>query len=174
VKRVVLLGSLICGQVLAEETSPSQPPLSGSYDFSEVTIELEHTPCFGDCPTWQVKILGDGTVIYRGLAHVESIGLFRGRIEPDEVVFLVGEFLRVQFVVALDKYAETEGARLQGGRLQLVRGAVTDAASTILKLRLGKQEKRVVLYENFPVELRTLAELVEIKSGVRRWLKKPE
>jgi hypothetical protein len=47
-------------------------------------ISFERTYCFGTCPVYRVTINADGTVLFKGVAHVIRKGVYKGKIEPEE------------------------------------------------------------------------------------------
>ena len=63
-------------QSVTEEENQSNPNL---------LISLSKSACFGECPAFMVKFYANGTVVYEGIKSVENIGMFKGKIDPDEI-----------------------------------------------------------------------------------------
>ena len=168
---VVLLAAAWASSPLAELPVPGD---SGYFEMDSVLITLERTACFGACPIYRVSIAGSGNVVYKGLEYVKAIGIHEKRIPVRDVVSLLNEFLRVRFFDALDRYENLQSLRLQGGdKLQLLESGVDDVPSTILTLQIGPHKKTVVLYDNYPLELKELADTVDRVSGALEWAQEP-
>jgi hypothetical protein len=50
-----------------------------------VSISLERTPCYGNCPAYVVTLYGDGSVRFTGRDHSATQGDASGHVEPDSV-----------------------------------------------------------------------------------------
>jgi len=59
------------------------------------------------------------------------------------------------------------------GEFIIVRGSPTDLPSQILTLQLGTKRKQVVLYDNVPVELGALPNLIDEVTNSKRWTQPP-
>jgi len=156
----------------AEAPRPESDPAGGpgSYNLDNVSITLERTECFGPCPVYRVTVSGHGDVLYEGLKFVDAIGIHQSTIAVDDVVGLLNEFLRVRFFDVLDKYEGQQFVQLEGDRLIMYRQTVSCHSSTILTLRLGDHEKSVVLYDNYPSDLKSLAETVDSAVNTKQWV----
>ena len=152
----------------------SSPIRARRYELGEIRLSLERTRCLGSCPIYSVTLSGDGRVVYRGTDHVAVTGIQETAISDDDLIVLVNEFLRAHFFDAKDAYRERELISLEPERKYLLLNeVVTDRPSTILSLKLGDREKRVILYHNYPAELYDLAGLVDRMSGVTKWVTAP-
>jgi hypothetical protein len=173
----ILLASAFClSSGISMPGAAQRPPEAGqrTYQPSDISIGLERTPCFGGCPVYRLTVSGDGTVEYQGTRFVDTIGAARGTVDVDQVVLLVNEFLRVRFFGAMDRYAGEERVRRSGSGFLLESITVTDLPSQILTLKLGDRSKRVVLYDNVPVELAALPDLVDRTLRADQWVRKPK
>ena len=148
----------------------SQPDrYPGSYKPGDITIVLERTACFGACPRYRLTISGAGAVFYEGEEHVRIRGAQRGHVSMNQVEDLLNEFLRVRFMAARDKYEGRELVRLRDGEFERLVASTSDMPSAILTLRLGSRTKRVILYDNYPVELGRLPDLIDEVVNTYRW-----
>jgi hypothetical protein len=66
-------------------------------DMTNVVITLTRSRCFGVCPTYNVTIYGNGTVLYEGIANVNSIGIQRSNISENQVRQLISEFKKIDY-----------------------------------------------------------------------------
>jgi hypothetical protein len=156
--------------LLAAQEGPVPRPRS--YRVADVVIGLERTACFGTCPIYRVSVSGDGAVEYQGVRFVQTVGVEKATVDPEQVLSLLNEFLRVRFFDAADRYAGSERARRAGSDFVIESVVVTALPSQILTLRLGERTKRVVLYDNDPLELGKLPDLIDRAVGSERWVGK--
>jgi (2Fe-2S) ferredoxin len=66
-------------------------------DMNNVVITLTRSRCFGVCPTYNVTIYGNGTVLYEGIANVNSTGIQRSNISENQVRQLISEFKKIDY-----------------------------------------------------------------------------
>ncbi|RYG66071.1 hypothetical protein EON77_17820 [bacterium] len=118
-------------------------------------ITLQRTACFGTCPVYTLTLRADGTAIYRGEAHVERKGAYRGTFWGRDLVRLRDVLTRVNAAKWKPDYAL----------------GVTDQASQILTIVTEKGRKTVREYgSSGPADLWTVQTLVDgIGSRVRDW-----
>lgn len=77
------IGALtVNAQEVTPEATASQDPV----------ITLERTVCFGFCPIYTVQIMADGTVLYHGENHVDTLGDVTQQIDPATVEMMVDAF----------------------------------------------------------------------------------
>jgi Domain of unknown function (DUF6438) len=142
---------------------------AGAGDYialSDVSMALERTACFGECPIYRVEVRGDGSVVYEGKQYVALAGRHEATIPIDQVISLVNAFLKARFFDALADYDDIVVASLEPDHsLGLYTGHMSDAPSTILEFELGERSKRVRLYQNYPIELEQLADLIDEVTG---------
>jgi Domain of unknown function (DUF6438) len=101
----------VCSLLFIESASgrPSEPSLDltslSDMDVKTLTVQLERTPCYGNCPAYTVTIHGDGLVEYNGKTHVKETGLREGRVEPDQIKSLLNEFATAKFFTLSEDYS---------------------------------------------------------------------
>ncbi len=101
-------GILICGVLLSAAFSQKQHPFqriksncpkAGTptphlpTDTRNLEITLTRTPCWGFCPTYSIKIRGDGGVLYESNGFVKVRGERRSRISAAQVRKLAERFI---------------------------------------------------------------------------------
>jgi len=96
--------------------------------------ELQRTPCYGKCPSFNIKLYSDGKVTYHGTANVDKIGHYVAFCEPQyfDAIFTAAE--QANFFVLRNQYPE-DGRKLN------------DLPNTITYLKRNGLEKRVI--DNF-------------------------
>lgn len=65
---------------------------------------IEHTPCFGKCPTYKISIYQSGYVVYEGKQHVKNIGLFSTQLEKSKVEEIKSFILQKKILEMNDEY----------------------------------------------------------------------
>lgn len=108
----------------------------------DVVIQLERTPCFGDCPSYVISIFADGRVRYEGLS---VDGMPDAQLAPGELAELIRQ-LRYNGFFELCNVTKQE---------------VRHFSSMSIELRDGMRAKRVEAYLGNWLETAALRELGE-------------
>jgi hypothetical protein len=74
------------------------------HDWNSLRITLSRSPCYGKCPTYEVEIHGDGTVLYDGKANVATKGRHTAKISRESLVKLVDAFRKADYFSLSDRY----------------------------------------------------------------------
>jgi len=119
-----------------------------------VVITLDRTVCFGTCPSYSLRITGDGLVAYEGRRFVRVLGKATTTISADAVRRLVAEFERIRYFELQDKYT----------------AMVTDNPTTTTSIRVGSRFKRVIDYVAGPPALQALERQIDDTAGSARWV----
>jgi hypothetical protein len=93
--------------ITASRSKPQTNDLSAlsDSDLSAVTITMERTPCYGDCPSYVLTIKGNGTVQYVGRDNVSIKGTRQGTIKLEAIRSLMSEFARAGFLSISNDYS---------------------------------------------------------------------
>jgi hypothetical protein len=86
-----------------------EPPGHRSIDataLKSLTIRMERTGCFGNCPSYAIMIDGTGIVEYSGRQNVAVVGTKRKMIPPGQVQSLIEDLNSVGFVSLEDRLFE--------------------------------------------------------------------
>jgi hypothetical protein len=70
----------------------------------DTLITLERTECYGECPSYELTVRADGSVVFVGKRFVPKPGKVEGRISLDQVRQLILEFEKVHFFSMQDDY----------------------------------------------------------------------
>ena len=74
------------------------------HDWNTLRITLSRTGCYGKCPTYEVEIHGDGTVLYDGKFNVAAKGKHTAKISHASLVELVDFFRKANYFSLSDRY----------------------------------------------------------------------
>jgi len=124
---------------------------------SKVTIVLQRSGCFGNCPAYSVKV-STGGIDYEGYSDVVASGHHVDTIQPSKVRELARQF------VADDFYSMNE----------VYRAAVTDNPTYGLSITIDGREKQVEDYVGswvgMPAVITELENKVDEFAQARRWI----
>jgi hypothetical protein len=114
---------------LAGPTFPALAETKGgpALGIADVEIALDRTYCYGWCPVYKVVVRGDGTVVYTGLAHVQSTARAETKIDPT----LLEPILREMEAIDLLRHEHT------------CRSRIWDSPGTAITLRVGATTRTV-------------------------------
>ena len=73
-------------------------------DYENLEISLDRSWCMGGCPSYVVKVTGDGNVSYCGFTNVEEKERRTRQINPDNVRSLYDQILAAGFFNLRDEY----------------------------------------------------------------------
>lgn len=74
------------------------------HDWNTLRITLSRSSCYGKCPTYELEIHGDGTVLYNGKANVATKGKRTAKISHASLVELVDFFRKADYFALNDQY----------------------------------------------------------------------
>ena len=85
----LVFASLSSGQNSSAQLEP-RPNVNAVFpeihDWNTLRITLSRSGCYGKCPTYEVEIHGDGTVLYDGKFDVAAKGKHTAKISHASVV----------------------------------------------------------------------------------------
>lgn len=126
---------------------------------SDLSVSLERTPCYGQCPVYSVTLRGDGTASWHGEHFVRPVGPHTGEVHPEDVKRLVAFARKVHFFEWDAEYAEL----------------VTDHPGTRISIVTGPDEGHSVWQYamNKPREFWTLSTLIDGVRSLIDWQPDP-
>lgn len=151
-----------------EVTSATPPPAEGdagtkSAQFGgpaagdSLFFSLERTVCFGQCPSYSIRVYRSGHVLYDGRNFVEPEGPHRGRVSADTMALLLRKAETLGFFDLEDKYD----------------GPVTDLPSTIIRVVANGKDKKVIGRVGTPASFKSLAAAADELLLSLRWVPLP-
>ena len=161
--RVAVPCSFVLIAALSARPADQPPDLDSlsETDLNTLTIRLERTRCFGNCPAYTVTIHGDGRVEYEGKSNVKQSGLQEARLDAATIKALVKEFSKAKFLTVSEDYSGKNCARY-----------CTDMPSAVTELDLKEVKHRVNHYYGCggaPKALFDLESAVDKLAGTERW-----
>ncbi|MCK4750259.1 MAG: hypothetical protein KAT15_24550, partial [Bacteroidales bacterium] len=120
---------------------------TGSRNFTgeNILIEMEKTPCYGQCPVYSIQIDQMGNGLFKGVENTELVGLYSFHLHDDELIHLKSMFEGIGFFTLEDRYFEY----------------VSDLPTTYITYRSGGKEKKIMDYYGAPKELNNLEKQIE-------------
>jgi hypothetical protein len=126
-------------------------------DMNTVEIILQRSRCFGICPVYNVTIYGNGTVLFEGIANVNSSGIRISNISEDQVRQLISEFKKIDYF----SFNETE----------IASHVVYDAPVCTTSLSLNGKTKTIQHYESAePASLTVLENSIDEFVNSSQWV----
>lgn len=118
-----------------------------------VLFSQQKTPCYGYCPTYELTVFEDGSVIFFGEAHIEPLGKHVSRLNELELLSFKKEFEKIRFFELEDNYYKE----------------VSDLSTTYVYYKDGLREKKIMDYYGAPIELKALERKIEELIGKLAW-----
>ncbi len=140
---------LLCS-LLAISCFSQDPIVSGKKKF-----EMYKSPCFGQCPQFNLTIYDDRTAVYEGKSHTKKLGVFKRDLSKSEYKMIKKSFRKAKFKTRPMEYPTT----------------VSDAQTVTLT-----QHKRTTSYPvkgsiDRPKELIDLEKLMDKIADQGEWLR---
>lgn len=136
-------------------------------DPASFAVELQRSGCHGRCPSYRLRLDGDGTVRYFGERFVAVPGEQRGTVSPDAVAELRAQFRQPPYAALRGRYTPDDprcGA------------AATDMASVRITITDAGQQRQIdhdLGCSDAPPALRALAAAIDDAAGSHRWVEAP-
>jgi hypothetical protein len=168
---VTVAVSLLVVGVPASPARAQGAPTVSDADLAGVVITLQRTVCFGRCPAYEVKLYGDGRVLYWGTQFVKEKGKREGHVDKDAVRQLVAAFEQAGYFSLREKYT-ADDCRSEGSD-DVACSAATDMPSATTSLTLRGKTHRVNHYYGCscaPKVLEQLESLIDRTAQTDQWI----
>ena len=130
-------------------------------DYDNLEISLDRSSCYGACPSYVVKVSGDGNVSYCGFTDVEEQGRRTRQINPDDVRSLYDQILAADFFNLDDEYFAN----------------ITDGPSYHVSVSVDGQTKAVRDYfgqeAGMPESVTVIQDVIDDIAGTSAWIGNP-
>jgi uncharacterized protein DUF6438 len=127
-------------------------------DWKSLRITLSRGACYGRCPTYQIEIHGDGTVLYDGKENVATRGKQTAKISHASLVQLVEVFRKADYFSLADKYVS----------------GVTDNPTYVSSISFDGVSKSVLDYAGrkvgMPPSVSDVEDAIDHLSGADKWI----
>jgi hypothetical protein len=132
-------------------TNPTPPPTPKTIDDKNVyeVINIRRTPCYGNCPVYEAKLMSNGKVYYNGTRAVDMIGNYEANADAERLKDLWKNIEQVKFFDFANKYPLDE------------KNQIADLPSCILTINDGKQKKRIEDNYDSPANLQWIEHEIE-------------
>lgn len=107
---------------------------------NQVLISYESGSCYGRCEVFVVKINYNKTIEYEGLKNVERIGKYKAIIS-------VNDFNEIEKLISKVDFKSIDSVYTSNS---------TDLHLRILNLKQKNQNKKILLFDNVPFELKQI------------------
>jgi len=152
---VIAIAAMMLYIVLEQEKIKNK--LYEPTDIQNVAIALKRSTCFGICPTYNITIYGNGTVIYEGTANVNTTGMQISNITEDNLRLLISEFKKIDYF----SLNETE----------IASHVVYDAPMFTTSLTINGKTKTIKHYETaVPKQLTDLENKIDEIVNSSQWI----
>lgn len=137
-----------------------EEPIANEIDSSErvFVASIERTPCYGNCPTYKMKIYSDGFVELEGIRGIDFTGNYTTNISQAQVNNFRIRANRTGFMDLEDRYD----------------GMVTDLPSATTTIVLDGVKKSVYRRFDYPRSILQFEELFDALLKSQRWSKAAE
>jgi hypothetical protein len=156
----VVLNFAACGDSAAgattgaDTTKVDSTPAAPTHDYAGAVVTLERSTCFGFCPSYTIKIEGNGKVSYEGRENVKVKGAQTAQITPEAVKALVDEFFAIDYFALQDSFDSP----------------ITDVAHYVTSLSIDGKVKRVFDRDGAPKKLQKLEDKIDEAAGSTQWV----
>lgn len=135
-----------------------QVAFSEIHDWNSLRITLSRSGCYGRCPTYEIEIHGDGTVLYDGKAYVGTTGQRTVKISHASLVKLVDFFRKADYFSLADGYVS----------------GVTDNPTYVSSISFDGLSKSVLDYVGrkvgMPPGVSDVEDAIDRLSGASEWI----
>lgn len=136
--------------------SPVSEPRSGRKQEAAMIL-LERSECYGTCPSYKVKIFGNGKLIYEGVRYVKIKGKISTEVTTKQFQELMAEIIKAGYFSLRNSYADgKDGCTAMS----------SDDSWAFISIQINKRKKSVKHYlgclggnNKFDRELQRLSEL---------------
>jgi Domain of unknown function (DUF6438) len=149
---------------LPPERLPSvHRPFPEIHDWNTLRIRLNRGTCFGACLAYDLEIRGDGTVRYKGEAHVAVTGEHESSISRKDLETLLDLFRRADFFSLDSKYSRDD---------------LSDGSTIKISLAFDGYDISVVDYfgaeGGMPESAERLIGAIDLYGGANKWIRGDE
>jgi hypothetical protein len=117
-------------------------------------ISIRRTACFGKCPSYEARIMSDGTAYYMGGNNVERMGSYTAMVDKNELKNLIEMAKKAKYFSFQDRYPADRN------------NEIADLPSTLTSVNDGRSEKKISNNYDCP------AELIEFERAVDAFFEK--
>jgi hypothetical protein len=122
-----------------------------------MTITLDRSVCYGNCPAYSLSVYGNGSVNYGGKSFVAVKRNQVSTVSQEDVQTLLDKANEIGYFGLKDKYT----------------APLPDLPTTITSITIEGVKKRIVDYAGAPDGLKAFEEMIDQISGSAKWVECP-
>lgn len=139
----------------------------------DTLIKLYRSECRGTCPSYELTVSADGTVVFEGRKHVKTKGVVKDRISEDKLKELISEFGKANYFSLRESYMEpSDGCQNMASDLP---SAITlfqlNGRGKAISHYLGCWGKGESHFDIYPRALFILENKIDEIVGTNKWIK---
>lgn len=123
---------------------------------SNLVIRLQRTACFGKCPVFTLDVFANGTVFYKGIAHIKKHGEYKTTVNKAFINNIQQRAAAINFMALQNFYPSSDNM-------------IADIPSTITYIRIGNYGKMIVDNFDAPKELMAFEKWLEKEMEYLNW-----
>lgn len=150
--------------LIADVPEPYRPFIDGHPSSDEIaallkrlpfdSIALRRTPCYGNCPVYEVTFYRDGRAEYHAQQHLPQIGHFVGEVYP-------GDYARLCYLIESSGFGTFQPS---------YRASWTDDATCIVTVTKGASSTAVSAYGRVgPIQLWAIQQTLDAFKNGTEW-----
>ena len=102
---------------------------------------IRRSACFGKCPTYEAKVMSDGTATFKGGNNVDKMGNYSCNVDKKEVALLVEKAKKINYFTFQNRYPADR------------KNEIADLPFTFTSVNDGRTEKKIANNYDCPAEL---------------------
>ncbi len=124
----------VCGNSVSQIENTNQIQQK---EKTELSLRMERTGCYGQCPAYDVVVQSDGKVLFNGKSYTKITGKVEDKITEEQLKQLIAEIDNSNFFSFDDAYTyDSENCP----------SIATDMATVTLFISLNGKEKTIIHY----------------------------
>ena len=104
-------------------------------------FSIRRTACFGKCPSYEAKVMSDGTAFFTGGNNVEKMGNHTAMADKNEINTLVEKARKINYFEFQNRYPSER------------KNEIADLPSTLTSINDGRTTKKITNNYDCPAEL---------------------
>ena len=118
-----------------------EPKTTPSNETVYEVFSIQRTACFGKCPSYEAKVMSDGTAFFKGGNNAERTGNYTAIASKNEVKALVENAKKINYFTFQNRYPADR------------KNEIADLPFTFTRMNDGKTDKKVANNYDCPQEL---------------------
>lgn len=123
-----------------------------------LSLRMERTSCFGQCPTYEIKLFSDGRAQWNGKHYIKRLGIYEAQVGEAFFDKILTKASQINYF-SLSEHYPVNGKYL------------SDLPNTILYLNDSQQEKSILRNHNGPKTLREFEDFIFESFDKLNWEK---